>query len=400
MGQVASSRRVRRQPEPAGYAVGSPSPHPEAPRRLLVVIGEMEIGGSQRQIVQLLSGIDRARWAPEVAYFRRHSFLVDRLQAAGIPVHHIPKNRRLDPFFVLRLAKLLRHGNYDLIHAFSLTAELWSLVALAAARQSVPVVASVRGLCADQPRWYWRLKRMVFDRCSGIISNSRAGAENAASRTGFPVGSIDIVENGVCVPEILTTEDRIELRVSLGVPQGRLMGLFVGRLVGVKNVACLVDALACLPDQQRPWIALAGDGPLRQELECRAREKGVAGSLSFLGNRTDVGRLMQVADFLVLPSLHEGMSNAVLEAMSAGCPVIASSVGGNLELIEHESTGLLFPSNDSAALANAITNLQADVDLRTRISRKAQQHACMSHGVHQLVRNTVVVYERCLGPVA
>jgi glycosyltransferase involved in cell wall biosynthesis len=368
----------------------------QAPRRLLVVIGEMEIGGSQRQIVQLLSEIDRKAWAPEVAYFRRHSFLVDRLLSAGVPVHHIPKHRRLDPLFVVRFARLVRQGNYNLIHAFSLTAELWTLVALMGAGQSVPVVASVRGLCADQPRWYWRMKRFVFDRCSGIISNSRAGARNAAIRTGFPVDSIDIVENGVGTPAPMTKEERRELRSMLGAPSGGLMGLFVGRLVGVKNLACLIDALALLPAGRRPWVALAGEGPLRSELESRARERGVAQWLCFLGKRADTAQLMQVADFLVLPSLHEGMSNAVLEAMVAGCPVIASDVGGNRELIEHGCTGLLFPSDDAAALSVAIARLGADPQLRESISRMASQYAFSSHGVHQLVRNTVMVYERCL----
>lgn len=379
---------------------GCRSPDQAPPRRLLVVIGEMEIGGSQRQIVQLLAHLDRAAWAPEVAYFRRHSFLVDQLLAAGIPVHYIPKRSRLDPVFLLRLTRLLRHGNYDLIHAFSLTAELWTLVAVSWSRKSIPVVASVRGLCAGQPGWYWRLKRLVFDRACGIISNSRAGAENAANRTGFPVDSIDIVENGVCTPDPMEAADRLSLRATLGVPPGRLMGLFVGRLVEVKNLACLIDALALLPEEQRPWVVLAGEGPLRSELEARASAEGIAESLCFLGKRTDAARLMQIADFLVLPSLHEGMSNAVLEAMAASCPVIASDVGGNPELIEHESTGLLFPSNNRTALSLAIARLTDDPDLRDRLSRRAGQHARRSHGVDQLVRNTVMVYERCLATEA
>ena len=99
------------------------------PRRLLVAVDEMEVGGSQRQIVQLLTHIDRARWEPEVVYFRQRSFLVDVLESAGITVHHLAKRGRVDPGFVLRFARLLDRGRYDLVHAFSLTAELWTMLA-------------------------------------------------------------------------------------------------------------------------------------------------------------------------------------------------------------------------------------------------------------------------------
>jgi glycosyltransferase involved in cell wall biosynthesis len=145
----------------------------------------------------------------------------------------------------------------------------------------------------------------------------------------------------------------------------------------------------------RPWLALAGDGPLREAIAQLAADHGVASRLCFLGERPDATRLMQAADFLVLPSHFEGLSNALLEAMAAGCPVIASAVGGSVELIEHGRTGLLFPSGDPGAFATLIARM-ADPDLRMSLARAGRQHVEQHHSQAALVAGTVAVYERCL----
>jgi len=172
--------------------------------------------------------------------------------------------------------------------------------------------------------------------------------------------------------------------------------LFVGRLVPQKNLECLVAALAMLDPEQRPWIALAGDGPLRERTEQLAREAGVLADMRFLGVRSDTVRLMQAADFLVLPSRFEGLSNALLEAMAAGCPVIASAVGGTPELIEDGRSGLLFPPDSADALSACMARLCADPSLRTTLSRHALEHVTQHHAVPGLVAATAAVYERCL----
>ena len=118
-------------------------------------------------------------------------------------------------------------------------------------------------------------------------------------------------------------------------------------------------------------------------------------AVSFLGERSDAVRLMQAADFLVLPSHFEGLSNSLLEAMAAGCPVIASAVGGTPELIEHEQTGLLFPADDAAALAACMSRMGAD-PLRSKLARQARDAVMRTYGVPTLVASTVAVYERCI----
>ena len=365
-------------------------------RKLLVVTDGMEVGGSQRQISYLLGGLDRTRWQPELVFFRRHSFLVDELEALGIIVHHIPKRGRFDLRFVLAYAALLRRKRYDLVHAFSLTAELWTALARIPSLRRVPLVSSVRGLYLDQPAWFWRLKRFVVDRSAAVIANAHAGAEAASSRSGAAMVRFDVVPNGVPASQPVEPREREARRSALGLPEGRTLGLFVGRLVKEKNLACLVRAMAALEPGQRPWLAIAGDGPLRTETEASVIAAGLQDDVRFLGERDDGDALMQVADFLVLPSVLEGMPNVVLEAMACGCPVIGSRVGGIPELIEDGVSGLLFSSDDAAALAATMLRLGSDADLRQRLSLAARQHAVARHSIEGMVASTVAVYDRCL----
>jgi glycosyltransferase involved in cell wall biosynthesis len=366
------------------------------PERILVVIDGMEVGGSQRQITHLLAGLDRSRWQPELAYFRERSFLVDALVQTDVAVHHLPKRGRLDLRFLLAFAALLRRGDYALVHAFSLTAELWSVLAVKISGRRPVLIASERNQYLDKPSWYWWLKRFVLRHCTAVIANSRAGAVATARRTGLPTSLFDIVVNGVDNVPPITMGEREEVRRAIGVPAGRVSGLFVGRLVAQKSLECLVAALAMLDPAERPWIALAGDGPLREPIEQLALEAGVAADMRFLGVRSDTARLMQAADFLVLPSRFEGLSNALLEAMAAGCPAIASAVGGTPELIEDGRTGLLFAPGSADALSACMARLCADPALRASLSRRALEHVARHHAVPVLVAATSAVYDRCL----
>lgn len=369
-----------------------------SPRRLLVATDEMEIGGSQRQISYLLGGLDRTRWQPELVFFRNQSFLVDELRAQGIVVHHIPKRRRVDLRFVLAYASLLRRNRYDLVHAFSLTAELWTLVAGLLARRRPPLVASVRGLYLDQPLPFWRLKRFVLSRSAAVIANARAGAAAAAQRSGTAPERFSVVPNGMLPIERQPRDLSARLRQAIGAPQGRPFGLFVGRLVTQKNIPCLVRALKELPPASRPWIAFAGNGPLRADIETMREAAGLDGDIRLLGEREDTAALMQAADFLVLPSSFEGMSNVLMEAMSVGCPVIASAIGGNPELVDDGETGLLFPSDDAHALAAQLQRMSSDPALRARLAENAARKVHERYSIDNLVTSTSAIYERCLAP--
>ena len=364
-------------------------------RRVLVVTDEMEIGGSQRQIAHLLEGLAVSGWSPTLLYFRKPSFLVERLRARGIPVQRIDKRGRLDLRFFVQLVRFLRRGDFDLVHCFSFTAELWVAAALKLVRGPV-LVASVRGLCLEYKSWQWRLKQAICARAATTIANSRAGALATSEQARVPPERIEVIRNGVETPPAIDADERRATRVGLLGHDPAVLALFVGRLVECKNVPVLLRALALVPVVTRPHLALAGDGPLRSSLRDQAQRLGVAAHVHFLGERRDTQLLMQCADVVVLPSREEGLSNVVLEAMAAGCPVVASAVGGTPELVEHPRSGLLFPSDDASALAAALVRVASDEELRRRLAAAASARARTEFSIDTMVRRTIASYDRCL----
>ncbi len=365
-------------------------------RRILLVSDEMEVGGSQRQIANLLLGLDRGRWQAELVYFRERSFLVDELEAAGIATYCIHKSRSLDPGFLLRLRNHLRSRRYDLIHCYSLTAELWVRTLLPLLPRSA-FVASIRGLFLVYAPWQWRAKKWILGRCDLAIANTRAGARETAARTGFPLDQVAVIPNGVVMPTPMDADARARGRAELGIPVQRLLALFVGRLVPEKNLRLLLAAMADLAREQRPLLLLAGSGPLQAELRQQIADLGLAEDARLLGERRDSTYLMQLADILVLPSLEEGLSNVLLEAMATGCAVLASDTGGNPEAIESERTGLLFRSDDRQSLVASLARLCGDVALRRDLGNAAQREVLARFAIPAMVAATEAAWLRALG---
>jgi glycosyltransferase involved in cell wall biosynthesis len=367
------------------------------PLRALVVSDEMEVGGSQRQIASLLRALPREQCHVELAYFRRPSFLVDDIVHAGIAVHRIDKRGRLDPAFLLRLARFLRDGRYDVVHCFSFTAELWVRLALLLA-PGAALVASMRDMGHGLTPLQWRIKRRVCRGARAVISNSARAAERIRAMLG-PAQPVHVIANGIDLPEPLAPADRQALRSQMGAGDDRALALFVGRLAHQKNVDLLLTALAALPPARRPQTALAGSGPLREVLQARVGELGLAGVVRFLGERRDARELMQAADFLVLPSRDEGLSNVVLEAMAAGRAVLATRVGGNAELIEDGVSGVLFDCSDATALAAALDRIAGDPAWRAGLGDAARMRVIDRYSPAVLARETLAVYRQCMEPL-
>ena len=362
-------------------------------RRLLVVTDEMEVGGSQRQIARFLAGIDRARWQPTLMYFRKRSFLVDELAAAGVEVIEVPKRGRIDAGFAWRLALALRRGRYDVVHCFSFTAELWVRALLWTAPKTA-FVASVRGLCLVYSDRQWRFKRWILGRADAVISNAAAGARETARRTGFPLDRIEVIPNGIEAAQPADAADLAATRRDLALPSGRSVALFVGRFVVEKNLPLLLEAMQRVSPQRRPFLLLAGAGPLEGDVRAQIDALGLQDDVRLLGERSDARRLMATADFLVLPSREEGLSNVLLEAMETGCAVLASDAGGNPEIVSDLRTGLVFRSGDADGLAQRLRQLGEDAQLRGRLATSARDDVRARFGLDALIRRTEAIYAK------
>jgi glycosyltransferase involved in cell wall biosynthesis len=354
--------------------------------RVLFITDEMEVGGTQRQIVHIARSLDKTRFEATVVYFCNRSFLVDELESAGVRVIEIAKRKRLDIGFLRRLVAMLQTGGFDVVHCFAFTGELWGAIARRfLPRASRPaLITSVR----NKYDWYsllqWRVKRWAALESSVVVANSVAGGEHARDKMQLPHGAVVVVYNGVADVSIGLPER------DATVPNEVIKVLFVGRLVEQKNVPLLLRAMHLLfrkhGARDMPLrLLLAGDGLLRSALEQQAVSLGLDCCVEFLGERSDTPALMRASDFVVSPSFREGLSNVILEAMMIGRPVIASAVGGSVELVEAGETGILFESDNENQLAAAMQTLADDTQLREKLGATGRRRALERYTVQAMV---------------
>lgn len=362
--------------------------------RVLIITDEMEVGGTQRQIVTLARHIDPSRFELTVAYFRNRSFLVDDLERAGVRVVCVPKKHPIDPVFLWKLRGLLKQG-FDVIHCVSFTGELWGTVARKVAGR-IPLITSVRSTYGWYSSLQWFLKRWVSRSSRCVVANSHSGADLAVAKMGIDRKTVRVVYNGIESHGGATADPQMTRR-ELGVAPDAVLCLFMGRLVPQKNVTSLLHAFARLSTAGRSFVLLiAGEGPLRGEIEALIHDLGLAGRAKLLGRREDAPRLVESCDLLVQPSLWEGLSNVILEAMAAGKPVVASDMGGR-ELVVNDVSGLLYPSGDVTALADCLATLIADDEMRRRMGEAGRRRVLEDFSMEAMVRTMESIYAECAG---
>jgi glycosyltransferase involved in cell wall biosynthesis len=212
---------------------------------------------------------------------------------------------------------------------------------------------------------------------------------------GYDPSKIVVIRNGIVMARFAKREPNERLRRDLGIPlSARLVAVF-SRLNRMKGVQYFLDAAIVLaarfPDV---WFLVAGDGGSRNELEEHARQLGLGQRIVFTGFRTDVPDLLSEATISVLPSLSEGTSNTLLESMAAGIPVIATRVGGNIEVVEDEVSGLLVPPRDSAALVAATGRLLEDPGMALRLGQAGLRRVSEIYSISGSIHQTELLYQR------
>jgi glycosyltransferase involved in cell wall biosynthesis len=349
-----------------------------APLPIAFVMASFDPGGTERQMTELIRRLDRTRWSVHVATFRPRGAWFDRVAecAASIAVFPLTSFKSPSvPLHLARFARWCRDQRIAVVH----TAELYSNVfgLPGAALASVPVrVANRREINPDKSPAQIALQRAAYACAHKVVANSRAAAERLIAER-VPAHKIRVVANGLeC--------DRYEPRP----PRASLSRIVVvANLRPEKGHDVLIDAavhvLRAFHDIR---IECVGAGPERDRLMARARERGVAHAFTFSGQCDDVPSKLAASDIFVLPSRSEAFPNAVLEAMAAGLPVVASGVGGILELIDHDRTGLLTPPNDPTALAHSLVRLIAAPSFARALGDAARQKAQAHYSFDRMVQ--------------
>lgn len=383
--------------------------------RALHVIANLDIGGAQ-EVVRSLAPALVGEGIDVGVVTLRDGPLREPLEAAGIPVTVLGgRSRSLagDPRAVAELARL--HRSLAAVvdrHAVTivqthLLRSLDFLVLALRRRPSRPQVAwtfhnAQLDLRSDQlpgRRWLLGPKRLGYrslyrhgSRQAHLVAVSDDVATAIAARIRPARGRLHTIANGVSVERYLDATPS-GLRRSLGLPAEACLVVCVAKMLEQKGHRHLVDAMAAPALRESPMhVALVGEGPLRDAIRDRARDAGVLDRLHFVGSRSDVPAVLADADAFVLPSLWEGLPMALLEAMAAGLPIVATSVAGTRQVLEDGRHGLLVPPGDATSLAAALDHIVRDADLRARLGSAAREHVAAQFSVQAQARRHADLY--------
>ena len=337
---------------PRGGATAERGP----PLHVAHVSTERGYGGGEVQVLLLMQalagcGVEQTLVAPP------ESELARRAAERGHRVVPVGLRHAFDVVSAARLARVLRAVDVAHLH----TGRASWLGSLAARWARVPRVVTRRTMRrirrGARSSWTYAAPTVVLAVSDAIAS--------VVQRAGVDASRIRVVPDAVDEARLAGARAREVARAQLGIDAAAFVVLCMGKLAHGKGVDLLVQAAASVPDAR---FLVAGDGPERARLEALARELGVAARICFLGFRADVGDLLQACDVLVMPSRHEGLGNAAMEAMHVGRPVVAARVGGLAELVRHEQSGLSFSVGDVPALAAQLNRLRASPELAAQLA--------------------------------
>jgi L-malate glycosyltransferase len=376
--------------------------------RLLQFVSVFAIGGTERQVVNLAQGLDRSRFDLHFACFNRWGAFLEDIEATGGPLTEY----RIDCLYSaktlrqqLRFARNLRRNRVDVVHTYGFSANIFAVPAARLAGARV-IVASIRDTGDHLTPAKRRAQRLVCRLADAVLVNADAVKRQLIGE-GYAEDRISVIGNGITLSRFGHGGEDGEdgrLRGELGLVAGAPLVAVFSRLTPLKGIEYFLEAAAVVAARfPQARFAVVGEdpilqdgaivsGPYQRELVAYAARLGIGDRVTFTGFRLDVPKLLAEVAVSVLPSLSEGLSNAILESMAAGVPVVATAIGGNAEAVQDGVTGLLVPPRDADSLARAISTLLEDRDLAVRLGRAGRQRVVERFSDERMVRETEQFY--------
>ncbi len=294
----------------------------------------------------------------------------------------------------LRLARHFRTSRPDVVHTRNAEAFYYGFAGARLAGVPVIVHSEHGRPLPDKPHRMW-LQRQLLRHTDAVFSVSEQLKQDLVTHLGVDAAKVEVLYNGVDLDRF-GDGDRAGARRALELGTDELVIGSVGRLVPVKNYPLLLRAVATLPPPGAT-VLLIGDGPDHASLRALATTLGISSRVRFLGHREDVQHLLAAMDVFVLPSVSEGMSNTLLEAMAVGAAAVASDVGGNREIIRAGIDGLLFESGELEQLRCTLLSLAQDAKMRSDLARTGRERVRSVFGIDAMIARYEALYERLAG---
>lgn len=375
--------------------------------RVLVVVSNLEYGGAQRQIVELVNNLDPGRYVPHIASLSDYTPLRAQVRS-GVPVHVVHKRSRFDLTVVLRLRRLVDAHGFHILHTYLFDAEIAARLTRLLSPHPVRVIASER----SSNYRYSRIQRVAYRLTRGLfdlsIANSHAGAAFNSRVLGIPPEKYRIVHNGVD-SERFRPRDRVAARERLRLPRDvKLLGVFAS-FKAQKNHALLLRAVLAIcghhPDLRlllvgdMLYAGVQGSDRYRMAVTTMIRGTSLQGICILFGNRRNVEELYPACDATVLPSRAEGLPNVILESMACGVPVVATRISDNDRVVLDGETGFIVESGDEAGLASALDAMLSDDRRRREMGRRCRARAVTCFSSRKLAGETARVYDELMPAV-
>ncbi|MBI5870570.1 MAG: glycosyltransferase family 4 protein [Actinobacteria bacterium] len=370
--------------------------------KTLQVIGGSEFGGAAWIILSYIQILQEH--GLEISVITSNEDVAGIYREAGcaiIPVHELRReiNPVRDGLALRKLKKICREQDFDIVHTHT---SKGGFIGRAAARSAkVPIVIhTAHGFAfheLSRPasiRTYSILERRAAGWCDRITTVSDFHRDWALRLGIADEEKIVTVHNGISSSRLESSQDRAMVRASLGVEASESLLAVIGRLAAQKGLEDMLDAMpAILAAQPATRLLIVGKGPISALLESRCRQLGVEKKVIFTGFRSDIGELLNACDIVVSPTLREGLSVSILEAMAMGKPIIATGISSNRELVIDGETGLLVPAADTSSIARAVITLITDREKALRFGRQARERFDQRFSEEIMQQRLWTVYE-------
>jgi sugar transferase (PEP-CTERM/EpsH1 system associated) len=359
---------------------GPPPGAPWGALRVMHVVNRLATGGTEHVVLQLIGGLGGEAFEHRIAALRGRDPALGHVPLPGGELLLAGDESARFQFPLFRLARLMRAWRPHIVHSRN-----WGTIeAIPAARLAgVPVaIHSEHGyeieMLAGLPTRRRLFRRAAYGMADAVFAVTRELRDYHARQAWLRPDRIGVIYNGVDTRRFAPRpEEHVRIREALGVPAGRFVVGTVGRMVPIKDHPTLLRAAEIMAHGGADvHVLLVGAGPELERNQQIVKASGVlSGRVTFTGASGDVPNLLQSLDAFALPSISEGMSNTLLEAMATGLPVIATAVGGNPEIIEEDRCGTLFRPGDAESLAAHLAQLAGSEEFRRERGAAARRRA-------------------------
>lgn len=363
-------------------------------KKILHLITGLEIGGAEMMLLKTLPKMQND-FDNRVCCIRGHGPIGLKLENDGVPVYYLNLKNIFDLSVIFRFKKVIREFEPDILVTYLIHADLFGRIfgRIFGMRK---IVCSVR---VKLVQWKY-LPLLILDGLTSFFVdhyhfNSQTVANMYLKYFFLAKEKVTVIPNGLEIEKYQVSIDRIAKCKELEIPIDVSIIGCVGRLEKQKGQKYLLEAFALfLEENERVFLILIGDGSDKEQLEVLSRKLKIENSTKFLGNRSDIPEILHVINIFILPSLYEGMSNALMEAMATGLSIIATDIPENKELLGSEENGIFVPPYNVFALAKKMSFILRNKTYAKKIGVSAKKEAMKRFSLDTIIYNFVSLFKK------